>query len=216
MTHKIIVFGGQGRTGSEVVAQALEAGHTVSAFTFHNNHTLPQHKNLTIIEGNARNQEQVSRAIKGHDVVINIIAPKLGDSKNYDISVVATNNILLGMKQNKIKRYWGQCGAWATEDLQDASLIMRVGFIFFLPLKHVYKYKKQEDELIKKSGLDWTIVRAALLSNGPLIWPIRSYEHGYKCKFFEIPKISRKSVAKFYIENLDNPNLINTCPVVLQ
>jgi len=214
-SHTIIVFGGQGRTGSEVVMQALAAGHHVSAFTYRDNHSLPAHQNLRIIEGDARNPHDVSRAIKGHDMVINIVAPRLGDSKNYDISVVATRHIIAGMQHNGVKRYWGQCGAWATENLRDASIFMQLGFLFFLPLKHVYKYKKQEDGLVKKSGLDWTIVRAPLLNDGPLAWPVRVFVHGYKCKFYEIPKISRKSVAKFYVENLDNSDLIGTCPVIL-
>lgn len=215
MTHNIIVFGGQGRTGKEVVLQALEAGLQVSAFTYKDNGSLPQHQNLKIIEGNARDAQQVSDAIRGHDTVINIVAPRLGDKKNYDISVEATSNILVGMKNNGVRRYWGQCGAWATEDINNASLVMRIALFFFVPLKAIYAYKKQEDVLIKQSGLDYTVVRAARLTDGPLKWPIRSFTNGYKCKFYEIPKISRKSVAKFYVANLDNSALIGAFPVVL-
>lgn len=213
--HNIIVFGGQGRTGSEVVLQALAAGHKVSAFTYRNNGSLPQHHNLRIVEGNARDAQQISDAIKSHDVVINIIAPRLGDKVNYDISLVATKNIIVGMHTHGVKRYFSQCGAWATEDLNDASLVMRVAQFFFIPLKQIYVFKKQEDQAVKQSGLDYTIVRAALLTDGPLKWPIRTFVDGYKCKFYEVPKISRKSVAKFYIENLHNDALIGKCPVVL-
>lgn len=215
MNRRIIVFGGQGRTGKEVVQQALNAGHKVSAFTFRNNDSLPKNNNLTILEGNARNQDDVTKAIKGHDIAINIIAPKIGDSKNYDISLIATQNIIKGMKANGVKRYFGQCGAWATEDLTDASIPMQLGFNIFLPLKNIYKYKKLEDKAVKSSDLQWTIVRAALLTNGPLKWPIRSCVNGYKCRFYEIPTISRKSVAKFYINNIDNPEIIYKCPVIL-
>jgi putative NADH-flavin reductase len=216
MVHSIIVFGGQGRTGSEVVVQALKAGHKVSVFTYNNNGSLRKNHNLTIVEGDARNINDVTNAIAGHDIVINIIAPKMGDSKNYDISLIATQNIINGMKANDISRYFGQCGAWATEDLSDASLFMRLGFKFFISLKRIYHFKKLEDTVVKKSGLNWTIVRAALLTNGPLEWPIRSFTNGYKCRFYEIPRISRKSVAKYYIENIDNPDLVNKCPVVMK
>lgn len=214
--HNIIVFGGQGRTGYEVVVQALAAGHRVSAFTYRDNGSLPAQENLTIIEGNARDAQVVSDAIRGHDIVINIVAPKLGDKKNYDISVAATKNIIAGMENNNVRRYFGQCGAWATDDKKDASRIMRIGFFFFLPLRHIYKFKRQENVLVRQSSLDYTIVRAALLTDGPLTWPIKAYPDGYKCSFFEIPKISRKSVAKFYIENLDNDQLIGKCPVILR
>ncbi|MFO0882266.1 MAG: NAD(P)H-binding protein [Candidatus Saccharimonadales bacterium] len=216
MKHKLIVFGGQGRTGQEVVLRALRAGYKVTAFVHRDNGSLPAHKNLRIIEGNARDGLAVDSAITGHDVVINIIAPHLHDSKNYDISVEATKNILIAMKRQGITRYWGQCGAWATDHLHDASLPMQLGFKIFRPFRLIYKFKKHEDELVKKSGLNWTIVRAPVLTNGPLKWPVRMFFDSYKCKFYEIPRISRKSVAKFYIENLDSPELINKFIVILK
>lgn len=214
--HHIIVFGGQGRTGREVVLQALEAGHNVTVFTYKNNGTLPESAKLRIIEGNARSAQAVADAIAGHDIVINIIAPRLFNKKNYDISVVATKNIIKGMKQHGVSRYFGQCGAWATENVSDASLPMRIGFIFFIPLRQVYKYKKLEDQVVQKSGLKWTIVRAALLTNGPLAWPIHAYPNGYKCRFYELPHISRKSVAKYYVSNLDNSDIVHKYPVVIE
>lgn len=216
MKHKIIVFGGQGRTGHEVVKQALRAGYKVTVFTHRDSGISPKHENLRIIEGNARNGMTVDDAIQGHDIVINIIAPRLHDSKQYDISVVATKNILIAMKRQGITRYFGQCGAWATDHLQDASLPMRLAFLLYLPFRRIYAFKKQEDELVKNSGLDWTIIRAARLTNGRLTWPIRSFVETYKCKFYEVPSISRKSVAKFYIENIDNPEIIGKCMVILR
>jgi putative NADH-flavin reductase len=216
MKHNIIVFGGQGRTGSEVVAQALVAGHKVTAFVYKDNGSLPKNNNLKVYTGNARNYKDVLESLKGIDTVINIIAPKIGDKKNYDISLVATENIVKAMQQVGIKRYFGQCGAWATERLSDASWLMQIGFKVFLPLKNIYKYKKLEDAVVKNSGLSWTIARCAILNDKPLKWPIRVFEYGYKCGPFEIPHISRKSVAKFYIENLDSNEFINTAPDILE
>ena len=210
------MFGGQGRTGQEVVRRALREGYQVTAFTHKNNRSLPTHQNLKIVEGNARDGMAVEAAIAGHDTVINIIAPHLHDSKHYDISVVATKNILIAMKRQGVSRYWGQCGAWATDHLQDASLPMQIAFKLFLPFRRIYAFKKQEDEIVRKSGLDWTIVRAPMLTNGPLKWPVRVSVDTYKCKFYEIPRISRKSVAKFYIENLDNTDVIGKFVVILK
>lgn len=215
MTHKIIVFGGQGRTGSEVVKLALQAGHSVTAFTHHDNGSLLPHKNLHIVEGDVRNVDTVTSAIIGHDVVINIIAPHLHDTKNYSVITAATTNILIAMKQQGIQRYWGQCGAWATDHFNEASIPMRIAFKLYRPFKRIYAYKKQEDHIVQTSGLDWTIVRAPLLTNGPLKWPVRVFTDTYKCRFYELPHISRKSVAKFYVENLDNPAIINKFMVIL-
>ncbi len=213
--YSIIVFGGAGRTGSEVVKLALEQGYTVSAFVYHNPpaRILPDSPQLKIIEGNARDYQQVKAALTGHDVVINIIAPKIGDKKNYDISVVASQNIVKGMQELGIKRYIGQAGAWATEYIEDASLLMQIGFKVFWPLRQIYSFKKNEDRIVKDTPLNWTLVRCGILSNGKLA-PVKTHMPRYKCGLLEIPHISRKSVAQFHLDILDNPEYYKQTPVI--
>jgi nucleoside-diphosphate-sugar epimerase len=215
-THTIIVFGGAGRTGSEVVKTALANGHSVTAFVHRTPAAgvLPNHPNLKIVKGNARNSDEVKAAIASHDTVINIIAPKIGDRKNYDISVVATRNIVEAMQEVGVNRYIGQAGAWATEHFGDASIPMRLGFTFFWPLRQIYSFKKLEDKIVKGSDLNWTLVRCGLLTNGKQT-PIKVAITRYPCKIFEIPKISRKSVAAFHISIIDNPTFIRQTPVII-
>jgi nucleoside-diphosphate-sugar epimerase len=214
--HSIIVFGGAGRTGSEVVKAALAAGHSVSAFVYRSPQTgiLPQHPNLHIIEGNARNIDDVRTALTGHDTVINIIAPKIGDKKNYDISVVATRNIISAMEQLGIQRYIGQAGAWATEYNEDGSILMQIGFKVFWPLRQIYAFKKQEDVLVKNSSLNWTLVRCGVLTNTAAA-PVKVELVRYRCKLFEIPRISRKSVAQFHLAIIDDETYTRATPVIL-
>lgn len=215
--HKIIVFGGAGRTGAEVVKQALAAGHKVSAFVYSTPKPgiLPEHPNLTIIKGNARTTSDVKTAIVGHDTVINIVSPRLGDKKNYDIPVVATRNILQAMEGLGIKRYIGQCGAWGTEYLEDASILMRIGFKIVFPLRDFYELKKKEDQLIQKSNLNWTIVRAGILTDKPLRENVRIFQSRYKCGLLEIPKVSRANVAQFELNIIDDTTYYKKCPVII-
>ena len=211
--HNIVIFGGQGRTGREVAILAAKAGHNVTIFAHHDNKVFPEKLAITFVMGDARNEAEIEEAIKGKDLVINIIAPSLFDKKNYDISLVATKNIIAAMKKQKVVRYLSQCGAWATDDIKDASVLMRLVFKFFIPLKNIYRFKRLEDEVVVKSELNWTIFRAALLNNRAAK-PVMITER-YKCRFLEIPHISRKSLAKVYIENLDNTELFKKFVVVL-
>lgn len=214
----IIVFGGAGRTGSEVVKKSLEEGHTVTAFAYSqpNKEVLPDHKNLTIYIGDAKNYESVANAIKGHDIVINIIAPRLFDNKNYPISEIATKNIIDAMKALGVKRYIGQAGAWATDQLHDASPLMQLGFIFFLPLRHLYAYKKKEDAIVKSSGLDWTLVRCGLLSDKQTPSAYQIHIDRYKCGLFEIPKIRRVNVADFEVSIVNDSMYFQKCPIIIE
>jgi putative NADH-flavin reductase len=214
----IIVFGGAGRTGSEVVKKALQMGHSVTAFAYSqpSENILPLDNKLRIQLGDAQNIDSVTSAIKGHDVVINIIAPRLFDSKNYPISEIATNNIIVAMQKLGVKRYIGQAGAWATDQLHDASPLMQLGFTFFLPLKHLYAFKKKEDAIVKNSGLDWTLVRCGLLTDKVPTSPYHIHLDRYKCGIFEIPKIRRVNVADFEIAILSDTTYYQKCPIIIE
>ena len=214
--HTILIFGAGGRTGKEHVTAALEAGHTVSAFVRNQpeHSVLPLHEKLTFITGDARNYNNVLSALSSHDVVINVIAPRMGDQANYDISYVATRNIVQGMKELGMTRYIGQAGAWGTEHLEDASLPMRVAFSVLPSFKAIYAYKKLEDAEVKQSGLTWTLVRCGLLTDKPQA-PVKVSMQRRKCGFFEIPKISRKSVAAFELSIVDNEAFYLRTPIIV-
>lgn len=214
----IIVFGGAGRTGSEVVKQAISNGHSVTAFTYSTPPPgmLPDSLRLRIVTGNAYVYDDVARAVAGHDVVINIIAPKLFDRKNYPISEQATRNIIHAMHESGIRRYIGQAGAWATDQIGDASLLMRLGFMFFLPLKNIYSYKKKEDQLVKQSQLDWTLVRCGILTDKHPTSHYKIYPERYVCGMFEIPKIRRVNVAKFELSIIHDTAYYKKCPIVIE
>lgn len=213
---RLLVFGAGGRTGREVVLQALEAGHSVTAFvrTTPEHSALPLHEKLHFITGDARSYTNVLQAMSDQDAVINVIAPKLGDSANYDISLVATRNIIQAMQEQGIKRYQGQSGAWATEYLEDASIPMRIAFSLFAPFKNIYGFKKLEDTEVKQSNLDWTLVRCGLLTDKAQA-PVKVSMVRRKCGPFEIPKVSRKSVAAFHVSILADEAFYKQTPVIV-
>ncbi len=214
----IIVFGGAGRTGREVVKQGLSAGHTITVFSYSQpaDGVLPDHNNLTVVQGNAYTYTDVLQALPGHTVVINIIAPRLFDAKNYPISEIATNNIIKAMQECGIQRYIGQAGAWATDQYADASPFMQGGFKLFLPLKHVYAYKQKEDAIVCASNLDWTLVRCGLLTDKTPLSDYRIFRDRYKCSVFEIPKIRRVNVASFELSIIDDTTYFRQCPIIIE
>lgn len=73
---KIIVFGATGGVGQHFVEMAVAAGHTVTAFV----RTPEKLKttDVTIVQGDAFNAEQVADAIIGHDAVISCLGSSTG------------------------------------------------------------------------------------------------------------------------------------------
>ena len=70
---KIIVFGATGRTGREVVKQAIRKGIQVTAFVRNAETIKIQSNNLRVVVGQATNYDDVKKAIVGHDAVISCI-----------------------------------------------------------------------------------------------------------------------------------------------
>lgn len=60
----ILILGATGRVGSHIVTYALQDGHYVTVLVRKPEKVQPIHTNLTIIEGNVLNQEDVARAVQ--------------------------------------------------------------------------------------------------------------------------------------------------------
>jgi putative NADH-flavin reductase len=69
---RIAVFGASGRTGRNVVAQALARGHDVTAFV--RDRSAPAAKGVTVVAGDARDPAAVDRAVREADAVISVLA----------------------------------------------------------------------------------------------------------------------------------------------
>src|SRR5687768_13827913 len=99
---KVIVFGATGSVGRQLVEQALQAGHAVTAFT-RNSEKLKDlsHAQLRVVEGDVLNEEQVRDGIKGHDAVF----CALGAGRKGNVRAEGTKNILVAMKKEGISRF---------------------------------------------------------------------------------------------------------------
>ncbi|MGE6489686.1 NAD(P)-dependent oxidoreductase [Paenisporosarcina sp. NPDC076898] len=94
----ITIFGATGRVGNEILSRALEDGHLVTALVRSSSKLTP-HENLTIIEGDIREQLLVNEAIHGADAVVSAI----GTDKTTTLTD-AIPLIIEAMQKEEIKR----------------------------------------------------------------------------------------------------------------
>jgi uncharacterized protein YbjT (DUF2867 family) len=62
---KVVIFGATGSVGRLMVAQALEQGHTVSAFARDPAKLGIEHPNLRLVQGDAMDPAAVEQAVRG-------------------------------------------------------------------------------------------------------------------------------------------------------
>ena len=93
---KIFITGGAGYVGAQLVPHLLEKGLqvTVLDLMIYGAEVLPQHENLTVVQGDIRDQELIRKTLPGHDAVIHLacisndpsfeLNPNLGRSINLE------------------------------------------------------------------------------------------------------------------------------------
>ena len=67
---KLVVLGATGGTGLEIVRQAIEHGHSVTAFVRSPERLKPFRDRITVKQGDLLNSAELERVIKGHDAVV--------------------------------------------------------------------------------------------------------------------------------------------------
>jgi putative NADH-flavin reductase len=152
---KVIIFGATGRVGNQLVLQALVKKYLVTAF-LRKEADLPfTSENLVKVEGNVLDEEVVTNAVAGHDVVL----VSLGDFKpDEEITIMSegAKNILWAMKQKGIKRIIGVGNAGI---LQHDEIALRKNQEYFPSyLQYVAEDHLRMFMRFQKSELDWTIV----------------------------------------------------------
>src|SRR5207249_5701719 len=73
---KLFLIGATGRTGQEIVQQALARGHHVTAFVRSPENIHLKNEGLTVLKGNAMDENELREAMLNHDAVVSTLGPR--------------------------------------------------------------------------------------------------------------------------------------------
>ncbi len=205
---KIVIFGATGTVGRQVVIQALGLDHEVTAFVRTDKNSLGelQHDNLHIFKGDVFNQASVKEAIKGQDAVI----CALGAGKKGGVRAPGTKNIIDAMEELGVKRFICQTTLGAGDSRANLNFLWK-HIMFGWLLKEAYKDHQLQEELVKRSNLDWTIIRPGAFTDGPATG---KFKHGFSSSEKTKLKISRADVAMFLLMQLESEQYIRKTPAL--
>lgn len=203
---RIIIFGSTGGVGRHIVTRALDQGHTVTAFARTPTKLDLKHENLRIVSGDVTDQAAVEQAVQGHDAVLAAIgSPSL---TNRTLRSEANRLIIGAMKKAGVWRLislstMGAGDSWA-------MLSLKYKLIFSTLLHAPLADHNAQEEAIKQSNLDWTIVRPGGFTDGPLTG---RYRHGFPVTDKSIKgRISRADVAHFMLAQLHDSTNVRQTP----
>src|SRR5438552_13255272 len=187
---KLFVIGATGRTGQEVVKQALARGHDVTAFVRSPEAINLRNERLSTVGGNPVDEVQLFKAMQNHNAVVSTLGPRevFKPSSMLHDSDLATNR---AMNRSGVKRLVVLSAEAHFPGIPNriASFIMR---------NHMRDSLAME-EIVKTNGLDWTIAR-----------PPRLTQEGYstyRSREGAAPKmgftLARKAVAAFMLDAIE-------------
>jgi putative NADH-flavin reductase len=195
---KILVLGATGGIGLELVRQAIEHGHSVTAFVRAPERLKPFHGRITVVQGDVLNSAELERTVEGHDAVLSGFGPRLPLSKaDADLLRTFAVSLKTAMQHANVRRVVVVSTAFLFKDAVMPPAYL-VGRLFFSSL--VLDANAMEN-VFQESALDWTIVRPPQLTD-------KGRTGKYRVRQSHLPRfgfrISRADVADCLIKTLDD------------
>jgi uncharacterized protein YbjT (DUF2867 family) len=206
---KILVLGATGATGRLIVSKAVSKGYEVTALVRSKAKAIDL-AGAELVEGDVRDPATLTRAIAGCDAVVSSLGTAMSPFREVTLLSTATRALVSVMAQQNIRRLVCITGLGAGDSRGHG------GFFFdrlFLPLmlRKVYEDKDRQEDAIRASTLDWTIVRPTVLNDKPARGSIKALTdlsdiHG--------GTIARADVADFVVQQLTTDAWLRKAPLI--
>lgn len=195
---RLLVIGGTGGTGRELIAQALARDYEVTVLVRDPRRLRVEHPRLRVVVGDVLDPARVAEAMQGQDAVVSALGHKrfLGPSR---ILSLGTANLIAAMRAAGVRRFVCETAL----GIGSAAGRMGLAYTFFVVpviLPFYFWDKARQERLIAASGLDWVIVRPAVLTGGARRGACR---HGLRIgSLLWTARIARADVAAFMLDQL--------------
>jgi len=203
---RLLIFGATGGVGRQLVAQALEQGHRVTAFARDASALDVKHEHLTVVQGDVMDASSVDRAVPGHDAVL--VALGSPPWRNTAVRSAGTRNVAKAMEKSGVSRLvclstLGAGDSWST-------LPFKFKVLFRTLLRNAFAAHQRQELEITRSRLAWTIVRPGAYTDGDRTGV---YRHGFPTSDTAIAaEISRADVADFMLRQLSDGRYVRQMP----
>jgi putative NADH-flavin reductase len=195
---KLLILGATGGIGLEIVRQAIDGGHQVTAFVRTPERLKEFVDRIAVIQGDVLNSAELEQALEGQDAVLSSFGAREPRSKA-DADILRRFAVALtsAMVHAKIRRVVVVSVAFLFKDSIFPPTYL-FGRLFFRDT--VIDASGMEDVFLK-SELDWTILRPPQLTDKPRTGKYRVRE-GHLPRFGF--KISRADVAECFIKSAED------------
>jgi putative NADH-flavin reductase len=195
---KLIVLGATGGIGLEIVSQALQHGHAVTAFVRSEERLKPFRDRLTIRQGDLLNSSELEQAIGGQDAVVSGFGPRVPISKG-DANLL--RDFALALTRAMHKAVVRRVAILSTAFLFRDSIVPPTYLFGRLFFPGIVLDASAMERVFRESDLDWTIIRPPQLTD-------KLYTGNYRVREDHLPRfgfnISRADVADCLLKSVED------------
>jgi len=208
---RLLIVGATGGTGRELVAQALERGHTVTALARAPASLGIDHPRLTTLRGDVLDPGSLDAAVRGQDAVLSALGHRRYYSTRRILSE-GTGNLLRAMEKHGTLRFVCETALGIGDSAGRMGLYYTL-FVLPVVLPLYYWDKVRQERLIAASRVPWVIVRPGALTNGAGRG-VRRHGPGVG-SFLWTCSIPRADVAAFMLDQLADNTYLGAAPGVV-
>ncbi|MGY4967297.1 NAD(P)-dependent oxidoreductase [Streptomyces sp. 900105245] len=173
----LTVFGATGGIGREIVRQALDAGHRVTAGVRDPARLGVTGDSLEVFRADLSDPDRLRAAVAGRDAVLSGLGPRT--RKDAGVTTRLTRNVLRAMEAEGVRRLLVVSAAPVGPAPQDDGVLDRgVRSVVSAVLKDVYADLRAMEAELARSDTDWTSVRPPRLQDKPLTGHYRTVVGG--------------------------------------
>jgi putative NADH-flavin reductase len=175
---KFTVFGATGGVGRQIVRQALDAGHEVTAVVRDPARLSVTGERLEVFRADLTDPRAVRGAVAGRDVVLSALGAR--SRKDAGVATRLTRTVLDAMEAEGVRRLLVVSAApVGPAPEQDGPLDRAVRRIVSAVLKDVYADLREMEAEVARSATDWTVVRPPRLQDKPVTGVYRTAVGGF-------------------------------------
>ncbi|XP_051981575.1 flavin reductase (NADPH)-like [Xyrauchen texanus] len=205
---KVAVLGATGQTGQQLVNQALQQGHTVTAIVRNPGKLTVTHENLKVVEGDIFSEDSLKPHFKGQDAVMSCLGFPVSffyGVTGYTQSMTAAVNAMRDVKVNRIITMT----SWYTDPNTGTNSSFLIRFMLLPMIRSVLNNMYEMENFLKQTeDINWTVVRPPGLKNTPeTANEFITHEGYYVPDENGLPigqSVSRGNVARFMLSLLNN------------
>lgn len=206
---RIAIFGATGQVGQHLVRRALDRNWTVVAFARSPSKLGETREHVEVVEGDVQNPDAVDRAVEGTEAVLSAVGHT--DTSKGNVLTATANHLVESMRNHGVDRLVTLVGAGVEAEGDPSSLgrtVMLTAMRWFAG--EMLEDAQRHADLIRKTDLEWVVVRPPRLSNDPYSG---DWQAGY-LRLGPTAKMARADLAEFMLRQVETDEWVGESPMV--